>query len=168
VYPVAVSPEVEVIPIEGQGTMTITPATVVSDGTGYELIIDFAPGSSAFVDGQIQIVIPSNWSSPSPDSSSPGYMAVTSPDVPEITWDIIGNVLYIDVGALDPATCDLDPDPSTTVCIRVRYGITTTGPGAQPPAGPVISTFEVYTDPIGADGINVAPISPFPTVEVNP
>jgi hypothetical protein len=32
----------------------------------------------------------------------------------------------------------------------------------------VISTFEVYTDPIGADGINVAPISPFPTVEVNP
>lgn len=146
--------------IPGQGSMDLTPASVTVGSTGNELIFDFYPDTSDFVNGQIQIVIPAGWSPPSDTPTDPGFMIVSAfGGASGISWSIAGNTFIIDVTSMD----------ASSGTIRVRYGNSTLGgPGATAPSSPETSVFLVYSDPIGTDGIAVAPIPVQPTVDVTP
>ncbi|HZX01786.1 hypothetical protein [Kribbella sp.] len=62
----------------GDGTMTVTPATVVAGSTANRLVFTFTATTGKFTTGSlVTLTVPQGWSQPSTNSSAPGYTTVS-------------------------------------------------------------------------------------------
>jgi len=145
--------------VTGEGTASITPATVITSGTGITAIIDYYAGSTAFSSGgYIKVTIPAGWSAPSITSGQPGYYTVSVSNGSFSGTSRSGQVITVFCNSLTPGTGR----------IRITYGAGAPGATAQPLPG--TAYFNISSAPLGgaATDLVIQPyinvVAPSPTV----
>src|SRR6056297_2813382 len=136
----------------GEGSATADPSTVATGSGGNTIVIEYTAGSTAWVDGTLQLTIPDNWSAPSKSSSDKGYYTV----------GINGGSLSGDVKSGMTITVYAGSLNASTGTITITYGASP-GPGADAPSSAETSVFFVESDP---EGSSPAEIGSHPEVTV--
>jgi hypothetical protein len=62
---------------DGSGTMTVAPTSVIAGSGGNTLNFTYTAATGGLSSGEIDLVVPSGWSSPSTTNTDPGYVTST-------------------------------------------------------------------------------------------
>jgi alpha-tubulin suppressor-like RCC1 family protein len=72
--PLPSSPKVDVLGLDGSGTLTVSPSGLAAGQTGQSLAFTFTVAEGGMDNGQVSIDVPPGWPAPSTDSTAPGYV----------------------------------------------------------------------------------------------
>ncbi len=148
---VASSPTVRVgNAADGSGTMTVSPTSVGVGSTGNTLTFTYTAAAGGLNSGEVDVVVPSGWSTPSTTSSAAGYSTSSSG-----TLAVSGSTIQVTALSLS----------SGATCTIVYGSKASSGPGATAPSSSGVAVFT--TSEKSTSGGSLTNLSSSPTVMVN-
>ncbi len=144
----ASSPSVNVLAIDGSGTLTVSPDSAVKASTGNTLTFTYTAAAGGILNGQVTINIPNGWSQNSQTSGDPGYTTASQ-------GTVTGNA-NINVSGIT-----LNGGDSMTITYGNKSG---GGPGASAPPFTGAQTWNATEK--SAYGGNLTPLATSPVVTI--
>jgi hypothetical protein len=141
---------------DGSGTMAVSPTSVLVSSTTNTLTFTYTAAAGGLSSGEIEVVVPSDWSPPQTTSGTAGYTTLGTCSGGALSIMSTYTIEVTGVTLASGATC------------TVSYGTSGGASGARAPSTSETSTFNTSEESTAGGTLTALPLASLPTVRVGP